>query len=174
MILPAQFIRSLCIGWRRYDTSKGPLVDPFHERATHNGLTYGLSPAGYDIRIADTVCMPRGSFALASSIERIVLPADCMAFVKDKSTWVRTGLCVQNTVLEPGWEGYLMLELTNHGYDQVDLVAGDPIAQLVFVQLLEATEAPYDGKYQDQPAGITRAIRDPESTPPCPVSEPRT
>ena len=48
MILPAQTIRQLCQGPR-------PMVSPFAERTRENGVSYGLSSAGYDIRIAETI-----------------------------------------------------------------------------------------------------------------------
>jgi dCTP deaminase len=56
-------------------------------------------------------------------------------------------------VIEPGWSGYLTLELTNHGHDALDILWGDPIAQIVFHWLDHATDQPYNGKYQDQKRG---------------------
>jgi dCTP deaminase len=57
---------------------------------------------------------------------------------------------VQNTVIEPGWEGWLTLELTNHGTELLTLHEGTPIAQIVFQFLDLPTEQPYVGKYQSQ------------------------
>jgi dCTP deaminase len=72
----------------------------------------------YDVRITccDAVISP-GQFMLAATIERFQMPDDLMGIVHDKSTWARRGLVVQNTVIAPGWHGYLTLELTNHGLD---------------------------------------------------------
>ena len=81
------------------------------------------------------------------------MPADVIAFVHDKSTWARRGLAAQNTVIEPGWSGFLTLELTNHGHETLSLRAGMPIAQVVFHRLMEPTDAPYSGRYQDQAEG---------------------
>ncbi len=58
---------------------------------------------------------------------------------------------VHNTVIEPGWKGYLTLELVNHSETVMHLLAGDPIAQVIFFALNAPTDAPYNGKYQDQP-----------------------
>lgn len=150
MILPSQSIRSFCL-------NKAPMIDPFVERSVMNGMSYGLSVAGYDIRIKQSINLyPAGydddkpSFALASTIERFDLPNDILGHVADKSTWARRGLAVQNTILEPGWCGYLTLELSNHGTEILRIEAGMPIAQIVFHKLLEAAETPYSGKYQDQ------------------------
>ena len=140
MILSAQTIRRL-----------QPII-PFHERTKEFGMTYGLSAAGYDIRIAQDICLNYGTFELASSFEEFNMPNNILAYVKDKSTWARHGLAVQNTVIEPGWKGFLTLELTSHMKTLI-IKKGMPIAQIVFHFLDEPTEQPYSGKYQHQPSG---------------------
>ena len=146
MILPAQKVRFLCSG----AYGQRPMVEPFHERTVANGMTFGLGPAGYDVRIKQKVTLMRGDFVLASTVERFAIPTDVLAKVADKSSWARRGLAVQNTIIECGWQGFLTLELTNHGYAPIDIEAGSPIAQIIFHQLSEPTEIPYRGKYQDQ------------------------
>ncbi len=136
------------------------MVTPFCERTRTNGLTYGLSPAGYDVRIFNPVTIYPLGFVLASSLEHFDIPNDILAKVADKSTWARRGLAVQNTIIEPGWRGFLTLELTNHGNSAIIIGAGTPIAQIIFELLDEPTEQPYEGKYQDQPAGPVEAIYD--------------
>jgi dCTP deaminase len=121
-------------------------------------MSYGLGPAGYDVRIAENIELRPGAFALASTMEKFDMPADLLATVHDKSTWARKGVAVQTTVIEPGWRGYLTLEISNHGYFPIVLLEGMPIAQILFHQLLEPTELAYNGKYQDQLAGPQPAI----------------
>jgi len=133
-------------------------VKPFVERAVANGMTYGLGPAGYDVRIAENVLLKPGAFALASTVERFTMHNDVIGFVHDKSTWARQGLAVQNTVIEPGWQGWLTLELTNHGYGELMIEEGSPIAQVIFHLLPEETDLPYGGKYQNQQRGPQPAI----------------
>ena len=142
MILPAQMIR------------RDKPVLPLRPRTRHlSGATYGLGPAGYDVRIAQSLVLWPGRFVLASTIEQFIMPDDLLGVVHDKSSWARLGLACQNTVIEPGWRGFLTLELTMHAWRFLRLKAGSPIAQIVFHRLEEATEAPYRGKYQDQRAG---------------------
>ena len=141
MILPAQTIRKL-----------KPIL-PFHERTVHNGMSFGLSHAGYDVRIAETIKLSPGEFALASTIEEFFMPTDIVAFVHDKSSWARRGLSLFNTVIEPGWIGFLTLELVNHSDQKLFIGEGDPIAQIIFMRLEEPTEKPYSGKYQFQARG---------------------
>ena len=141
-ILPAQMIRARCI--------QTGLVTPFYERTKLRGRSFGLSAAGYDVRIAQSISLAAGQFTLASTVEHFAMPNDLIASVHDKSTWARVGLAVQNTIIEPGWEGYLTIEITNHGRDRLEIVEGDPIAQILFQTLVEPTEQPYQGKYQFQ------------------------
>lgn len=142
MILPAQEIRLLCLG--------ASLVSPFHEREVKNGMSFGLGPAGYDVRIKQSLKLQAGGFVIASTIERFVIPNDILAEVKDKSTLARKGIAVQNTVIEPGWEGWLTLEITNHSNRKIDIESGSPIAQIIFHKLTAPTELAYSGKYQNQ------------------------
>lgn len=138
---------------------KRGIFTPFHERTLSHGMTHGLGPAGYDIRIGETVNIERGGEALSCSLEHFDMPNDCIAYVKDKSTLAREFLFVQNTVIEPGWHGILTLELTYQGKRPFfTLPYGMPIAQVVFHMLDEPTDQPYSGKYQDQKAGAQPAL----------------
>lgn len=150
MILPYQAIKRLCI-------DRG-LITPWNERDSVFGMTYGLGPAGYDVRIKDRVEIEPSGFALASTVEHFKMTDDTIGQVCDKSTWARRGLCVQNTIIEPGWRGYLTLELTNHSKNTIVVSAGAPICQIIFMQLTSRTSLPYGGKYQDQPNRPVAAI----------------
>ncbi len=130
-------------------------VTPFFERTLHelSGTTYGLSACGYDVRLDQDVLLPPDGFQLASTVEQFTMPRDVVGIVHDKSSWARRGLAVQNTVIEPGWCGYLTLELTNHSKNAIALHRGTPIAQILFHALDQETDSPYTGKYQNQERG---------------------
>lgn len=136
-----------------------------------HGTSYGLSEAGYDIRIKQAVIFSRenasyqmgvaigesvhecrsltvGRFTLASAIEEFQMPYNLVGIVHDKSTWARRGLSVFNTVIEPGWNGFLTLELVYHGNEELIIPAGSGIAQVIFHELTDT--AAYKGKYQEQ------------------------
>lgn len=147
-----------------------PILDPqprTEVRVRDRRFSHGCSPAGYDLRldqvqgveqIGDSAWrLAPGQFALASAIEEFDMPADLLGVVHDKSTWARLGLACQNTVIEPGWRGFLTLELTNHSPKPITLPGGVGICQVIFHVLDEATYHPYDGKYQDQAAGPQEA-----------------
>ena len=169
MILSAQSIAN------RLTASTSPELTldiyPFVAKARqYKGKSFGLTAAGYDIRlgqlrhpggdnaIVERVQLAPGKFMLAASLERVSIPYDLQVIVHDKSSWARKGLALQNTVLEPGWSGYITLELSNHGTDNLLIESGMPIAQLVFHQLDVPTVRPYTGKYQNQGAEPTFAI----------------
>lgn len=152
------------------------IITPCLPRTTEHGLTYGLGPAGYDLRLdlgkGETFAVRRGGyrhgdvkdlvqgkyvhpgeFLLAATVEQFVMPYDVVGVVHDKSTLARQGLTVQNTIIEPGWRGYLTLELVNHSKEVLTLIQGQAIAQVVFHLTDEPVNNPYFGKYQDQAAG---------------------
>jgi dCTP deaminase len=143
MILAAQHIRERAL--------KG-MITPFCERTVHRGMTFGIGPNGYDIRLGGSVSIRPGRHALGVSVERFALPNDICSRILDKSTWIRRGVKVGNTIAEAGWCGYLTLEIFNHTDDVIDIAAGTPIAQMVFELLTAPTDQPYRGKYQDQPS----------------------
>lgn len=90
-----------------------------------------------------------GRFTLASAMEQFQMPKDLVGVVHDKSTWARKGLSVFNTVIEPGWNGFLTLEFVFHGNEPVTILKGQGIAQVLFSRLEE--DGDYgDGKYQNQ------------------------
>ena len=173
-----------------------PLAAMAANKHRHKGTSWGLSEAGYDIRIAQTVVftppdpmrfwelsqetdvceaavdayrdeMKRafhgytqrtagdgemytryGRMVLASTKEYFQMPKNLVGGVADKSTWARKGVSVFNTVVEPGWHGYLTLELVFNGTEKVVIEYGCGIAQVLFGSLSD--EGDYgDGKYQN-------------------------
>ena len=137
---------------------KRKILTPFLERSKSHGMSYGLGPAGYDVRIRESMHLAPGQAKLASTLEHFDMPADVLGMVADKSTWARRFLTVQNTIIEPGWTGYLTLELTNHSDVSIRLEEGMPIAQIIFHLLDEPTEQVYRGKYQGQGPRSIKAI----------------
>ena len=150
---------------------RAPIKNMLTGKERKHGVSYGLAEAGYDIRIkqeilfvpnSQPICIlvdgqPQrdedgeirtGSFCLASTVEEFQMPKRLVGVVHDKSTWARQGLSVYNTVIEPGWCGFLTLELNFRGSRPVTIPAGCGIAQVLFHALAE--EGAYQGKYQNQ------------------------
>lgn len=157
MFLSRQTIRALGI------------LTPCHDRFVLLGLTAGLGPCGYDVQadfgnddqheVIREMTMPaNGKIYLIAAQERFNMPNNVVGLVCDKSTWARGhGVVVQNTIIEPGWQGFLTLELSNQGQEEVTILRGMPIAQVIFSFLDQPTDLPYQGKYQNQLPGPQKA-----------------
>lgn len=129
------------------------IITPHEQRTKRDGMTYGESMAGYDIRLAEAVEVTKGYTTLGVSLERFTMPPNVLGRVADKSTWARRGLQVQNTIIEPGWAGWLTLELTysplvTAAERCISIPSESPIAQVIF-EFVDGNTAGYDGKYQN-------------------------
>ena len=144
-------------------------------------VSYGLSSAGYDIRLGDIFSSPTtasigdphnvdahyearseswqpvlltsGHHLLGVSMERFKIPANIIGICVGKSTYARLGIIVNVTPLEPGWEGYLTIEIHNASARPVRVYPGEGIAQIMFHRISEpdVTYRDRGGKYQNQP-----------------------
>jgi dCTP deaminase len=129
------------------------------QRCEVSGTSWGLSEAGYDLRLdQDIKLTEHDRFCLASSMEEFTMPDRLVGIVHDKSTHARRGLSVFNTVIEPSWRGYLTLELVWNGSGVLHLLKGCGIAQVIFHQIAEPADYG-NGKYQDQQRGPQEARR---------------
>jgi dCTP deaminase len=173
--------------WIREMALTRHMIEPFTEKQISKGkISYGLSSYGYDIRVADEfkiftnvnssvvdpknfdpasfvnfkgdMCIiPPNSFALARSVEHMRIPRDVLCVCVGKSTYARCGIIVNVTPLEPGWEGYITLEISNTTTLPARIYAHEGLVQVLFFQSDEACETTYadrSGKYQGQ-TGIT-------------------
>ena len=173
--------------WIREMATSHRMIEPFEGAQVRRGsISYGLSSYGYDIRVApefkvftnvhnlvvdpkafdersfvdvegDTCIIPPNSFALARTVERFRIPRQVLVLCVGKSTYARCGIIVNVTPLEPTWEGYLTLEISNTTPLPAKIYGGEGIAQLVFLEGDEPPRVAYadrEGKYQGQ-AGVT-------------------
>ncbi len=173
--------------WIREMAVKHNMIEPFAEKQVSRGvISYGLSSYGYDIRIADEfkiftnintaivdpkefdtksfvdfkgdICIiPPNSFALGRSVEYFKVPRKVMTICVGKSTYARCGIITNVTPLEPEWEGFITLEVSNTTPLPARIYANEGIAQILFFESDEMCEVSYGdrkGKYQGQ-RGIT-------------------
>ena len=165
------------------------MIEPFNKEQVREGvISYGISSYGYDMRIADefkiftninnTIVDPKGfdiksfidfkgdvcivppnSFVLGRSVEYFRIPREVLVICLGKSTYARCGIVVNVTPLEPEWEGYVTIEISNTSPLPAKIYANEGIAQLLFIEGSEVCEKSYAdkaGKYQAQ-KGITLA-----------------
>ena len=98
-----------------------------------------------------------GEFVLGSTAERVALPDDMVARLEGKSSLGRLGLLIHSTAgyVDPGWDGYLTLELSNVANLPITIYPGMRIGQISFFRLSTPAAVPYGsragrGKYQGQ------------------------
>lgn len=86
----------------------------------------------------DTFILEPGGFVLAQTLERVSIPPDVAAFVEGRSTWARIGITIHVTApkIDPGFDGFITLEMANFGKVPVQLRTGiDEPAQLMLFRL---------------------------------------
>jgi dCTP deaminase len=98
-----------------------------------------------------------GEFVLGSTRERVRLPDDLVARLEGKSSLGRLGLLIHSTAgyVDPGWDGYLTLELSNVANLPITIYPGMKIGQISFFRLSSPADVPYGSagtrsKYQGQ------------------------
>jgi len=169
--------------WIRKMVQEHDMINPFAEGQVRDGvISYGLSSYGYDLRVADEfkiftnvntpiidpkrfdersfvefkgpVCIiPPNSFVLARSVEYFRIPRNVITICVGKSTYARCGVIVNVTPLEPEWEGYVTLEISNTAPLPARVYADEGLCQIVFFESDELCEISYKdkrGKYQAQ------------------------
>jgi len=87
-------------------------------------------------------------FVLGSTLERVRIPDDLVARLEGKSSLGRLGLLIHSTAgyVDPGWDGYLTLELSNVANLPITIYPGMKIGQISFFRLTTPAEVPYGSK----------------------------
>jgi dCTP deaminase len=97
-----------------------------------------------------------GEFVLGTTIEKLKIPKDMIARLDGKSSLGRLGIIIHATAgyIDPGFRGYITLEITNVANIPIALYPGMRIGQISFMRLESPAEKPYGkergSKYQNQ------------------------
>jgi dCTP deaminase len=96
-----------------------------------------------------------GEFILGITRERIALPDNIAAYVDGKSSLGRLGITAHITasLVEPGWDGNLVLEIANLGKMPVTLYPEMKICKVVFMRMSSPAEKPYDKRKETKYKG---------------------
>ncbi|MCK4809708.1 MAG: dCTP deaminase [Candidatus Omnitrophica bacterium] len=89
-------------------------------------------------------------FVLGQTLEYIVLPDNIMCLLSGKSSLGRRGLEVHATanIIDPGWKGHIVFELTNSGNMPIELIPCMRIARIIFSKVAPSKE--YNGDFEGQ------------------------
>jgi len=104
------------------------------------------------------------TFVLTTTMERVEIPDDMVAHVLGRSSLGRLGISVHQTAgyIDPGFNGQITLELSNHGPAPVQLEPGQRICQIVLEELSSKAKEPYgheDSQYQNQSGPTPSGMR---------------
>ncbi len=103
----------------------------------------------------DYVIIPPNGFALARTVERFKIPRNTIVICLGKSTYARCGIIINVTPLEPEWEGYVTIEISNTTPLPAKIYVNEGICQCIFISCPDGGEciksyADQNGKYMNQ------------------------
>jgi dCTP deaminase len=135
--------------FRVFQNNRYPFIDVRKEQADLTELV--------TVDEGEPFILHPGEFVLGSTFERVALPDDLVARLEGKSSLGRLGLLIHSTAgyVDPGWDGYLTLELSNVANLPITIYPGMKIGQISFFRLTTAADTPYGAngtrnKYQGQ------------------------
>ncbi len=135
--------------FRVFENHKYPHIDPMTRQEDLTSI----------VEVADNepFVLHPGEFVLGSTLERVRLSDDIVARLEGKSSLGRLGLLIHSTAgfVDPGFDGYLTLELSNVANLPIAIYPAMKIGQISFYQMTTPADAPYGSsgagsKYQGQ------------------------
>ncbi|AZA12617.1 dCTP deaminase [Corynebacterium choanae] len=135
--------------FRVFNNSRYTHIDPRENQAELTSLVE--VPAG------EAFVLHPGEFVLGSTYESFTLPAHLAGRLEGKSSLGRLGLLTHSTAgfIDPGFTGYITLELSNTANLPIVLYPGMKVGQLALFNMTSPAQHPYGSdrlgsKYQGQ------------------------
>lgn len=98
-----------------------------------------------------SICLKPGSNILSCSLDIYKIPKNCFGLVQTKGSLAR--LFVQITCndgqVEPGFEGYITLEIVNLSPFEIEIPSGSEVGQLYLMKCSTTSETGYAGRYKN-------------------------
>jgi dCTP deaminase len=113
--------------------------------------SYGMDGMGYTLRsnLPENKVIEPGKTIHMKSHDMIIMPQNCGGLLYIKSTYARQDLIlITNSPVDPGYVGYISLNLFNAGTEPVVIYYLGGIAMLV-VHQLEGNTQVYEGRWQN-------------------------
>lgn len=138
------------------EVREAPFIDNFDPEAAKN--------IAYDLHIREIITETRekghstakkymllpGGCVFISTKEVINLPNNIFAKVIPRNTCIRQGLAIEAPVFRPGHHTRIFVRVNNVADKKVELEEGKSICSLMFYQLEESVERPYNGAFVDE------------------------
>ncbi|MCS4490165.1 dCTP deaminase [Corynebacterium sp. ES2775-CONJ] len=135
--------------FRVFNNSKYTHIDPKLQQDDLTSLV--------EVEEGEPFVLHPGEFVLGSTLERFTLPSHIAGRLEGKSSLGRLGLLTHSTAgfIDPGFSGYITLELSNVANLPIILWPGMKVGQLALFKLTTPAEIPYGSgvlgsKYQGQ------------------------
>lgn len=102
------------------------------------------------IIVKDSYIIKPGELILGITKEKITLPGNLAGWLNSRSRFARLGLMVHITApfIQPGESGKQVLEIYNSGPNNLELIPGQKLCQLILSRC--EGSAVYSGSFQDQ------------------------
>ena len=150
--------------WTENPSMITQFIDPY--RTEHINELFSLTPFKFEV---GTHLWPK-TFYLLCTRETIEIPEDKVGLICLRSTWARLGLLAPPTIADAGFRGTLTMEVYNSlTFGRIRIRKGDAMWHLLMLPR-DASEALYEGRYQNQGPGVTlpKAFRHiPPQNPEC-------
>lgn len=104
------------------------------------------------------IIIPPHGYVLGNTIESFDIPDDVMTVAVGKSSYARSSILINVTPIEPGFQGHVVIEISNGTSLPVKVYANEGISQFLFFRgNMKCARSYRDklGKYQGQTRGIT-------------------
>jgi dCTP deaminase len=149
LLQPSSFDVRIDRFFRLFDNHRYAYIDPAEDQPELTRLI--------ECQPDEPFILHPGEFVLGSTYEFVKLPHNIAARLEGKSSLGRLGLLTHSTAgfVDPGFNGYVTLELSNMATLPIKLWPGMKIGQLCFFQLSSPSETPYGSekylnRYQGQ------------------------
>lgn len=131
----------------------------FYRGQVINAKSRGVSMHEHSCK--SKITLAPGEMCLGTTLERVVVPDDCLMRLEGKSSLARLGILVHVTAgfIDPGFDGQITLEIVNLSPCYVELESGIAIGQLSLEQMAAPAERPYGseglGSHYQAQRGVT-------------------
>lgn len=88
-----------------------------------------------------------GDYMLFQTIEQVNLPAWLFAYIRPRTTMIRSGIPLETAFVSPNYQGKLTVGMKHQGHNEVDIQMGFRILCIAFMPI-DGVAVPYRGVWQ--------------------------
>ena len=134
-------------------------IDGCSQTAIKGGRQESVTNIGYDLttrgfpragKMVESVKLNPGESTFVESLEIVAFDNTTVGRPVLKNSRIRMGLTMDAPTYQPGHETRIYFRLTNVSNDLLELSAGEKYVTLIFEQLEQTPNNPYNGTFQDE------------------------